>query len=72
MAHGDFLRWEDGRNIYELDCPRCKTVGEVGVPDRSTTMFRHDSCGAMFIQKLTTGRNLFDKPQLITVAPALE
>jgi len=62
----DFIRHEDGYNVYELDCP-CGTVGEVGVPDRSTKVFRHD-CGTMYVQKMVSGRSIYEKPRLVTVA----
>lgn len=71
MAHGEFLRHEEGRNVYELDCPRCGSIGEIGVPEKATHMIKHD-CGALFLQKLTSGRNLYEKPKLVTVAPELE
>jgi hypothetical protein len=66
--HGNFLRWNEGRNIYELDCPTCGVVGEIGVPAKSTVAFKHE-CGTLFVQKLTSGKNLYERPILETVLP---
>lgn len=44
-----FLRRDDqGRNVYSLDCPRCKAAGEIGMPE-SQVLARHE-CGVLFKQ----------------------
>lgn len=56
-----FLRREGNYNIYYYECPKCKASGEFGASLNSTQLIEH-GCGAMFIQKLTTGKSLYEQP----------
>jgi hypothetical protein len=60
-----FLRTKKGYYVYEFDCPRCGTAGEVGVPVRSQEVFDH-GCGMLYIQVLPRGT--FGEPRLIEVS----
>lgn len=59
-----YLRTEKGRYIYSFECPLCGSLGEVGIPVRSTQVIDH-GCGMLYVQLLPTG--MFQKPRLIEV-----
>ena len=62
----NFLRKEDGRNVFEFECERCEAIGEIGIPERSTKLVVHE-CGEIFVHRPTTGKQLFGKPTLETL-----
>ena len=43
----NFLRQDDqGYNVFDFNCPRCGTTGEVGIPKDKAGLVRHD-CGVL-------------------------
>lgn len=61
-----FVRTTEKHNVFEVECPGCESVIEIGVPkQKMNKMVEHDLCGTLFIQKPKT--SFFGKPSLEVV-----
>lgn len=67
MIESKLIAQGSGLNVYELDCPGCQAVIEVGVPARKMGVaFTHDICGTLLIQN--PGSGMFGSPALVVVS----